>query len=310
MLDFRSVFLQFIHEYYCANLLPEVDPGTPAFDAVKYHVIEDKVQKRLLASLKCRLQRWSNRKIIVKWCGALWDFIHDEEGDTSLRLRCFRELGDIPPDENLDCDKAESVQWLVSKCRHLIVLFLLKYAQGASGLIQTDTTPEKSSKSTGLFCRVCDVHTHPFTMMYVLSDEETDPSTPEKSLADYPSTAAHVLRAKALSKTRAKRTGETLNTTPNKKKRRKSRPVYPYGPWAAKDSEEFKTQTPFTAFATTLASLYPFLAADKEEFDSLQKKITRHDGFVAVGTLASSTALHSQVQGTYEICVRGLRSQW
>ena len=59
------------------------------------------------------------------------------------------------------------------------------------------------------------------------------------------------------------------DTTP-KKKKRKSRRVYPYGPAAARSADAFK-ELPFTFFATTLAAMYPFLANDKEQWDDIMK---------------------------------------
>ena len=98
--------------------------------------------------MKSRLQRWGNNKIIVSWCTPLWDFIHGEGCDAGVRLLCFRQLGDISADTVLDDDKAASVDWLVTTCHTLIVQFLLKFAQGPSGIDKTCTTPKKKLRKS------------------------------------------------------------------------------------------------------------------------------------------------------------------
>ena len=60
-----------------------------------------------------------------------------------------------------------------------------------------------------------------------------------------------------------------IDANPPKKKKKK-RVVYPYGPWAAKDSEQFKI-VPSAEFATTLAALYPFLAEPEHEHEDIRK---------------------------------------
>ena len=142
--DFHSVFLQFVYEHYLQNLIPEVEPDTPAAEAVKWHILEVETRKQLMCSLKCRLQRWQNKRIICKWLSPLWNFINEKGGNQELRLRCFRNLGDLPKETVLDDDNAQSVESLVKKCRRLTVEFLLKYAQGTAGFVTT--SPTKKSK--------------------------------------------------------------------------------------------------------------------------------------------------------------------
>ena len=138
--DFHSVFLQFVYEHYLQNLIPEVEPDTPAAEAVKWHILEVETRKQLMCSLKCRLQRWQNKRIICKWLSPLWNFINEKGGNQELRLRCFRNLGDLPKETVLDDDNAQSVESLVKKCRRLTVEFLLKYAQGTAGFVTTSPT--------------------------------------------------------------------------------------------------------------------------------------------------------------------------
>lgn len=152
--DYLSVFLQFIHEHYCQNLMPAVDPDTPAAKALKHHIMELETRKLLLCSLKCRLQRWQNKKLILHWYDPLWNFVNDEEGNQELRLRCFRELGDLPDGTGLDGDNAKSVEWLRQQCRRMIVDFLLRYAQGTAGLFTSSPT-----KSAGSLCMYIKGHT-------------------------------------------------------------------------------------------------------------------------------------------------------
>ena len=143
--DYHSVFLQYVHEHYIQNIIPEVEPDTPAAKALKHHILELETRKQLMCSLKCRLQRWQNKKLIMHWLDPLWDFVNEEDSNTELRLLCFRELGDLPKETGLDGDNAQSVEWLTQMCRRLTVDFLLRYAQGSDGLVTS--TPTKPARS-------------------------------------------------------------------------------------------------------------------------------------------------------------------
>ena len=175
--DYLSVFLQFIHEHYCQNLMPAVDPDTPAAKALKHYIMELETRKLLLCSLKCRLQRWQNKKLILHWYGPLWNFVNDEEGNQELRLRCFRELGDLPDGTGLDGDNAKSVEWLRQQCRRMIVDFLLRYAQGTAGLFPSSPTKSAGSLLVYVYQRTYiarhtlhDMHHTTYTASHTLYD--------------------------------------------------------------------------------------------------------------------------------------------
>ena len=80
--------------------------------------------------MKSKIQRWTCKKLVACCVGKLWDWVR--QGDVTLRLACFRKLGDFGDDEITlpSNEKATSLDSLVTECRTLIVETLMMYAQG------------------------------------------------------------------------------------------------------------------------------------------------------------------------------------
>ena len=138
-IDLYTIFIYVLRSYYCFNLDPPVDDGTDASDAVMHYMLMPVVSKRLLSSMKLRLQKISNKKLCMRLAEPLWDWVRpgDTDDTDSDRLNILVSLGPKAPSEDEgegeggDEDNGEEFdQGLVKECHTLIVEMWLEYSKG------------------------------------------------------------------------------------------------------------------------------------------------------------------------------------
>ena len=148
VLDFYSSFSLVIHAKYCQELIPPVEDGTDASLAVLYVIRTDLVKKRLLSSIKTRIQRWSNKNLVAECVEPLWQWVRAGTEDYDARLSLVRNLAS----NATTVDPATVVE-----CYTHVVTALVKYAQGSS-LTSSRVYPygARAAKSLEGFLRVPD----------------------------------------------------------------------------------------------------------------------------------------------------------
>ena len=85
------------------------------------------VSSHVLLQMKSRLQRWSNKRVIVTSVRPLHHWVR--QGDKNVRLQCLRNLG-LDPGTTLPAEEPLPVKELVSMCHAGLVEFLLDFASG------------------------------------------------------------------------------------------------------------------------------------------------------------------------------------
>ena len=156
--DLFSVFICGLRAHYCEHLDPPVDDGTDASDAVLHYMLTPHVTKRLLASLKLRLQRITCKTLCLEIVEPLWNWVRPNITSAAVgadidqaRLGILRSLGPLPPDEDDDAadkDGDALSSRLVKECHTLVVETLLRYSLGKQRVADEGEDEEGEDEET------------------------------------------------------------------------------------------------------------------------------------------------------------------